>query len=66
MTRELTNAEVTPDLGLLGYASLDIDEETVTLIAQKARADLLLGDQTRRRAETLAAALGRRLVVRST
>jgi len=52
--------------GLLGYASLDIDEETVTLIAQKARADLLLGDQTRRRAETLAAALGRRLVVRST
>ncbi len=50
---------------LLTHASLDIDEETVTLTADAARADLLLGDQTRRRAETLASALGRKLAVRS-
>ena len=50
--------------GLLSHSRLEIDEETVTLTAEANRADLLLGDQTRRRAETLAATLGRRLVVR--
>lgn len=50
---------------LLRHSRLDFDEETVTLTADANRADLLLGDQTRRRAETLAATLGRRLVVRS-
>ena len=49
---------------LLKHARLDIDEETVILTADPAHADLLLGDQTRRRADTLAATLGRRLMVR--
>lgn len=50
---------------LLAHSNLSIDDEAVTLTAEASRADLLLGDQTRRRAQTLATALGRRLEIRS-
>lgn len=47
---------------LLGQATLDVEEEAVVL--STAQPDLLLSAQTRRRAQTLAQALGRKLDIR--
>jgi exopolyphosphatase / guanosine-5'-triphosphate,3'-diphosphate pyrophosphatase len=48
---------------LLAAAALEFDDERVVLSARTSEADLLLGEQTRKRAETLAGVLGRKLVV---
>jgi exopolyphosphatase/guanosine-5'-triphosphate,3'-diphosphate pyrophosphatase len=48
---------------LLEESVLSIEDETVVLTATHD-ADLLLGDQTKRRAQTFASALGRRLEIR--
>lgn len=50
---------------LLKHASLEFSEQTVVVTADKAHADLLLGEQTRRRAQTLASTLGRDLEIRT-
>ena len=50
---------------LLARSRLQIDGRTLTLSADPDGADLLLGEQTRKRAETLASILGRELVVRA-
>jgi exopolyphosphatase/guanosine-5'-triphosphate,3'-diphosphate pyrophosphatase len=50
---------------LLSYARLGLDDERVILTAEADHADLLLGEQTKRRAQTLAAALGRTLEIRT-
>lgn len=49
---------------LLAESSLSLEDETIVLTASHD-ADLLLGDQTRRRAQTFANALGRRLEIRA-
>ena len=48
---------------LLGRSDLDIDAAAVHLTAGKADADLLLGEQTARRAQTLASVLDRQLTI---
>ncbi|MDB5452287.1 MAG: Ppx/GppA family phosphatase, partial [Caulobacteraceae bacterium] len=48
---------------LLETTALDFDDEHVFLAARTAEAQALLGEQTRKRAETLAAVLGRKLSV---
>jgi len=50
---------------LLSYAAIRFDESRVILTAEASKTDLLLGEQTRRRAETLAKALGRSLEIRT-
>lgn len=50
---------------LLSHATLEIDDERVIIKAATAHMDLLLGEQTRRRAQTFAAALGRTLEIRA-
>lgn len=50
---------------LLAASGLRLEGEALVLSAVHAQADLLLGEQTRKRAETLATALGRKLVVRA-
>jgi exopolyphosphatase/guanosine-5'-triphosphate,3'-diphosphate pyrophosphatase len=49
---------------LLSQVALTLDDETIVLTAAR-QADLLLGDQTKRRAQTFASALGRRLEIRT-
>ncbi|CAN5246982.1 Ppx/GppA phosphatase family protein [soil metagenome] len=48
---------------LLARSALSLDDETLTLSALKGRGDMLLGEPTRKRADTLAGVLGRRLVL---
>jgi exopolyphosphatase/guanosine-5'-triphosphate,3'-diphosphate pyrophosphatase len=50
---------------LLSAASLSINSTCVTLTAKAASADLLLGEQTSKRAATLAQLLGRTLSIRA-
>jgi len=50
---------------LLKHAKLDIEEQSVIVTATAPHADLLLGEQTRKRAQTLAQALGRDLEIRT-
>jgi exopolyphosphatase/guanosine-5'-triphosphate,3'-diphosphate pyrophosphatase len=49
---------------LLAQSALTLDDETIVLTAAR-HADLLLGDQTKRRAQTFASALGRKLEIRT-
>jgi exopolyphosphatase/guanosine-5'-triphosphate,3'-diphosphate pyrophosphatase len=51
---------------LLAHSSLALDEDDLILSADRSGADLLLGEQTSRRAKTLASVLGRELVIRKT
>jgi exopolyphosphatase / guanosine-5'-triphosphate,3'-diphosphate pyrophosphatase len=50
---------------LLRHARLEFHEDRVVLTADAKRADLLLGEQTKRRAQTLASALGLSLDIRT-
>lgn len=50
---------------LLRHARLEFDEDRVVLTADAKRADLLLGEQTKRRAQTLASALGLALDIKT-
>jgi exopolyphosphatase/guanosine-5'-triphosphate,3'-diphosphate pyrophosphatase len=50
---------------LLALSRLRLEGKALVLSADPAGADLLLGEQTRKRAETLASVLGRELVVRA-
>jgi len=50
---------------LLSHAAIRIDETRVILTADSNKTDLLLGEQTRRRAETFAKALGKGLEIRA-
>jgi len=49
--------------GLLGHARMRIDSDRLTVGADAGWADMLLGEQTARRAKTLAELLGRKLVL---
>ena len=51
--------------GLLAASSLAIEKEELTLTVRSASADMLLGEQTTKRAAQLAAALGRPLKIRT-
>jgi exopolyphosphatase/guanosine-5'-triphosphate,3'-diphosphate pyrophosphatase len=50
---------------LLAQSRLELDDETVVLSADANSADLLLGEQTAKRAATLATSLGRGLAMRA-
>jgi exopolyphosphatase/guanosine-5'-triphosphate,3'-diphosphate pyrophosphatase len=50
---------------LLAKATLEIDEQRVILTTKAKHADFLLGEQAKRRAQTLATALGRALEIRT-